>query len=152
MHFFEFHRRHQSLEELAVDVGEAQIRLYRRERLEVVSLVWDLYGSTDEPVIEERTFAHGATILKRPVAGRVPAGWNLRGLGYQGAAREGAAVLWALAAHRADPRRGVAGGGARGEERDRGARMDSDVAGEQISTTSRCYGSSPRLKTFPCGR
>src|SRR4051812_22278014 len=39
---FEFHRRHQSAKELAVDVGEAQIRLYRREGLDVVSLVWDL--------------------------------------------------------------------------------------------------------------
>ncbi len=47
---FEFHRRHQSTKELAVDVGEAQIRLYRREGMEVVSLVWDLYGAAGEPV------------------------------------------------------------------------------------------------------
>src|SRR5277367_1460122 len=57
---FEFHRRHQSAKDLAVDVGEAQLRLYRREGLEVVSLVWDLYGAAGEPVIDERSFAHGA--------------------------------------------------------------------------------------------
>src|SRR5262245_58198593 len=43
----ELHRRHQSLDELAIDVAEAQIRLFRRERVEVCSLVWDLYGSAN---------------------------------------------------------------------------------------------------------
>ncbi len=79
---FEFHRRHQSLTELAVDVGEAQIRLYRREGLEVISPVWDLYGTADEPVLEEKTFAHGAKVSKRRsqvVYLRV----NLRGLRYK---------------------------------------------------------------------
>jgi hypothetical protein len=50
----EFHRRHQALEDLAIDVAEAQLRLFRRERLPVVSQVWDLYGRDDDPVLSER--------------------------------------------------------------------------------------------------
>lgn len=47
----EFHRRHQSAEDLAIDVAEAQIRLYRRDRCEVVSHVWDLYGDRAQPLM-----------------------------------------------------------------------------------------------------
>src|SRR4051812_9636060 len=50
----EFHRRHQSREDLEIDVAEAQVRLVRRGGLEVLSLVWDLYGKMDEPVLEQR--------------------------------------------------------------------------------------------------
>jgi hypothetical protein len=94
---FELHRRHQSLVELAVDVGEAQIRLYRRESLEVVSLVWDLYGARDEPVIEEKTFAHGAKVGKRRsqvVYLRV----NLRGMRYKELLAKAPPALWPLVA------------------------------------------------------
>jgi hypothetical protein len=94
---FEFHRRHQSAKELAVDVGEAQIRLYRREGLAVVSLVWDLYGAAGEPVIEERSFAHGAKILEkasRIVYLRV----NLRCLGWKALLAEAPPALWSLVA------------------------------------------------------
>lgn len=55
----EFHRRHQGLDDLAVDVAEAQIRLYRRERKQVVSHVWDLYGSEQRPLLELRTLVVG---------------------------------------------------------------------------------------------
>ncbi len=55
----EFHRRHQRRAELAMDIGEAQIRLFRRERRRVVSLVWDLYGRADEPVTEVRRWTFG---------------------------------------------------------------------------------------------
>ncbi len=55
----EFHRRHQSLEDLASDVAEAQLRLYRREKLPVLSQVWDLYGRDDEPVLSERELLLG---------------------------------------------------------------------------------------------
>jgi predicted transposase YdaD len=55
----EFHRRHQSLEELAIDVAEAQIRLYRRERCPVVSHVWDLYGDRAGPLMKPRRLAIG---------------------------------------------------------------------------------------------
>ncbi len=48
----ELHRRHQALLDLAVDVAEAQIRLFRRERRLVVSHVWDLYGDADAPVFD----------------------------------------------------------------------------------------------------
>jgi hypothetical protein len=94
---FEFHRRHQSAKDLAVDVGEAQIRLYRREGLEVVSLVWDLYGAASEPVTEERSFAYGAKILKkgsRVVYLRV----NLRGLGWKTLLAKAPPALWPLVA------------------------------------------------------
>lgn len=59
---FEFHRRNQSVEDLAIDVGEAQIRLYRREKAEVISLVWDLYGAARGPVTEARAFVFGAKV------------------------------------------------------------------------------------------
>jgi hypothetical protein len=94
---FEFHRRHQSAAELAVDVGEAQIRLYRREELEVVSLVWDLYGSRSEPLIEERAFEHGAKVRKKRsqvVYLRV----NLRALGWKELLAKAPPSLWALVA------------------------------------------------------
>jgi predicted transposase YdaD len=94
---FEFHRRHQSQTELAIDVGEAQIRLYRREGLAVVSLVWDLYGAADEPVLEERTFTYGAKVSKRcsqVVYLRV----NLRGLRYKELLAKAPPALWPLVA------------------------------------------------------
>jgi hypothetical protein len=94
---FEFHRRHQRAAELAVDVGEAQIRLYRREELEVVSLVWDLYGSRSEPLIEERAFEHGAKVRKKRsqvVYLRV----NLRALGWKEILAKAPPALWALVA------------------------------------------------------
>src|SRR5689334_10834097 len=59
----EFHRRHQRLDDLAVDVAEAQVRFYRRERVPVVSQVWDLYGARDEPLLTERALDFGATAL-----------------------------------------------------------------------------------------
>lgn len=94
---FEFHRRHQSIKELAIDVGEAQIRLYRREGVEVLSLVWDLYGTEAEPVVDERSFAHGAKILKdasRTVYLRI----NLRGLDWQALLASAPPALWPLVA------------------------------------------------------
>jgi hypothetical protein len=44
---------------LAIDVTEAQIRLFRRERVPVLSLVWDLYGKETEPLLSKRTFRFG---------------------------------------------------------------------------------------------
>ena len=57
----ELHRRHQAVEDLGVDVAEAQIRLFRRERRLVLSQVWDLYGDADAPVLGERTLKYGQT-------------------------------------------------------------------------------------------
>jgi hypothetical protein len=93
----EFHRRHQSLTELAVDVGEAQIRFYRREALEVVSIVWDLYGSRTDPVIEERTFVHGARIVEK-ASQVVYARVNLRGLAWPALLARALPSLWPLVA------------------------------------------------------
>jgi hypothetical protein len=97
----EFHRRHQSLRELAIDVGEAQIRLCRRDEGEVVSLVWDLYGARNAPLIEERAFAHGVKILNersQVVYLRV----NLRAIGYKALLAEAPPALWPLVALTAD--------------------------------------------------
>jgi hypothetical protein len=55
----EFHRRHQGQDELAMDVAEAQIRLFRRERVEVISFVWDLYGRVGEPVLSSCVLVFG---------------------------------------------------------------------------------------------
>src|SRR5262249_19170337 len=49
----------QGLDELALDVVEAQTRLFRRERRLVVSQVWDLYGDPTAPGRSERTFQFG---------------------------------------------------------------------------------------------
>jgi hypothetical protein len=117
----EFHRRHQSLDELAVDVAEAQIRLYRRDCLPVLSLVWDLYGHRDEPVLEERTLRYGASSKRsgaqiaspgeslpgqpNPQSAGAPTGSlsiyqrvNLRGLGWKELLRAGPPALWPLVA------------------------------------------------------
>lgn len=91
----EFQRRHQSAEDLAIDLAEAQIRLFRRERLKVLSLVWDLYGTEDQPVVERRTFDFGASSSRggsRAVYTRV----NLRGLDWKKLLARGAPTLWPL--------------------------------------------------------
>src|SRR5215468_6744791 len=62
----EFDRRHQSRKDLALDVGEAQIRFHRREGLRVVSFVWDLYGKTDQPLLTDRRYWYGASEQKKP--------------------------------------------------------------------------------------
>ncbi|MEZ4295928.1 MAG: hypothetical protein R3B70_13215 [Polyangiaceae bacterium] len=59
----ELHRRHQKLDELQVDVAEAQVRLYRREQVPVLSQVWDLYGRRDEPLLKEQRLVFGAPTL-----------------------------------------------------------------------------------------
>ena len=91
----EFHRRHQALEELGIDIAEAQIRLYRRERLPVLSQVWDLYGDRSEPVLEDRTLSFGAplhTAHSLCAYHRV----NLRGLGAQELLSQAPPALWPL--------------------------------------------------------
>ena len=91
----EFHRRHQSLEDLAIDVTEAQIRFYRRERLPVLSQVWDLYGAPDEPVLSDRTLHFGAPQKSGRSQGlylRV----NLRGMGAEELLSQGFRALWPL--------------------------------------------------------
>ena len=88
----EFQRRHQSQSELAVDVAEAQVRMYRREGVEVVSLVWDLYGRRDEPVRSERVLRFAANSQSAYV--RV----NLRGMGWRELLAEGPPALWPLVA------------------------------------------------------
>ncbi|MFT3766823.1 MAG: hypothetical protein QM820_15100 [Minicystis sp.] len=93
----EFHRRHQDLDELAIDVAEAQIRLFRRERLPVLSLVWDLYGSAHGSLVEMRALAFGAAhgdAFSQAVYWRV----NLRSLGWQELLSGGPPTLWPLVA------------------------------------------------------
>jgi hypothetical protein len=93
----EFHRRHQSAMDLAIDVAEAQVRLFRRERLRVVSFVWDLYGEPDRPLLEERTFklgAKGLALASRSVHVRV----NLRALSAEDLLATAPPALWPLVA------------------------------------------------------
>ena len=91
----EFHRRHQGTDDLAVDVAEAQIRFYRRERIKVLSLVWDLYGAAAEPLVEQRALDYGEAPKKggsRAVYLRV----NLRGLDWKKLLAKGPPALWPL--------------------------------------------------------
>jgi predicted transposase YdaD len=98
---FEFHRRHQGSDELAEDVAEAQIRLYRREKLKVLSVVWDLYGNRNRPVLEERVLVFGTNIGEHSslCAFRVV---NLRGLSSRELLTEAPPALWPLVALTSD--------------------------------------------------
>jgi hypothetical protein len=91
----EFHRRHQSIEELALDVAEAQLRLFRREKLPIRSLVWDLYGCADDPVLSERLSTVG------PLGPQLLCRYqrvNLRGMGWRELLTQSPPPLWSLVA------------------------------------------------------
>jgi predicted transposase YdaD len=97
----EFHRRHQAVDELAIDVAEAQVRLFRRERIPVLSQVWDLYGKPTQPLVEERTLDYGAPPAKassRSVYQRV----NLRALRAHELLAAAPPGLWPLVALTSD--------------------------------------------------
>ena len=97
----EFHRRHQALEELALDVAEAQLRLFRSERLPVLTEVWDLYGDENEPLLSERELVVGPLGPRlRCVFRRI----NLRGIGWQELLSQGPPPLWPLVALTRDGR------------------------------------------------
>ena len=87
----EFHRRHQGQDELAMDVAEAQIRLFRREHVEVMSFVWDLYGRVGEPVLSSSVlvFGEGSQSQYRRI--------NLRGMSFRELLAQGPPALWPLA-------------------------------------------------------
>src|SRR5437870_4611223 len=55
----EFFRMHQGLIELALDIGEAQVRLRRKEGTPIYSLLWDLYGSRKAKVLHRRVLFVG---------------------------------------------------------------------------------------------
>lgn len=86
----EFHRRHQGNDELAVDVAEAQIRLFRREKIEVMSFVWDLYGREGEPVLSRRVLMFGEDSQSQ--YRRI----NLRGMSFRELLAQGPPALWPL--------------------------------------------------------
>ena len=86
----EFHRRHQSAEALAIDVAEAQIRLYRRELCEVVSHVWDLYGDRAGPLMKHRKLKVGPGSQSTYI--RI----NLRAMRWQQLLAKGPPALWPL--------------------------------------------------------
>jgi len=88
----EFHRRHQSLLELAIDVAEAQIRFFRRERLPVLSHVWDLYGSVDDPLLEDHTLKFGLQTGTSSVYRRI----NLKAIRARTLLEQAPPSLWPL--------------------------------------------------------
>lgn len=99
----EFHRRKQSFDELAIDVTEAQIRLFRREGKRVISLVWDLYGKRNEPFLERRTLEFGAldalgAEIRKECSQGVYWRVNLRAIGWRELLRRAPPVLWPLIA------------------------------------------------------
>ena len=94
----EFHRRHQNLDELAVDVAEAQIRLYRREGIPVVSLVWDLYGNARGTVTELCTLPYGRSRNGEPRSQCVYQRVNLRALAWKDLLTQAPPTLWPLVA------------------------------------------------------
>ncbi|MDC3954209.1 hypothetical protein [Polyangium jinanense] len=91
----EFHRRHQGSTELSIDIAEAQIRLYRRERLPVLSQVWDLYGAADEPVVTECGLRYGAS-LETSASQAIYQRINLRALGWEELLSQAPFPLWPL--------------------------------------------------------
>ncbi len=86
----EYHRRHQAKDELAFDVAEAQVRIFRREKTPVLSQVWDLYGDAKAPLLKDHTieFGPGCQSTYRRV--------NLRALSWQQLFREAPPSLWPL--------------------------------------------------------
>lgn len=89
----ELYRRHQSAQEIGVEIAEAQVRLFRRERKLVVSHLWDLYGDPDAPVRAEHRLvfgADGSTCVYQRI--------NLRGLGWEQLLAQAPPALWALVA------------------------------------------------------
>src|SRR5262249_288643 len=94
----EFDRRHQSKKHLAMDVGEAQMRLHRREGLRVVSFVWDLYGKADGPLPTDRKDRFGASEPKKPVSQVAYRRVNLRALSYEELLSKAPPTLWPLVA------------------------------------------------------
>ena len=97
----EFHRRNQGWDELATDVAEAQVRLYRREQRPVLSLVWDLYGHRTWPVLSEKKLEFGCQVAQE-VSQCVYQLVNLRGLTGQKLLAEAPPALWPLIALTAD--------------------------------------------------
>ncbi|MBK9262316.1 MAG: hypothetical protein IPM54_21235 [Polyangiaceae bacterium] len=98
----EFHRRHQSTKDLAVDVAEAQIRLYRREECLVESHVWDLYGDCDGTLTEKLSLNYGTGCCSTYV--RI----NLRAMGWQDFLARAPPALWPLVALTRDGATGAA--------------------------------------------
>lgn len=93
----EFHRKHQSLRELGLDVAEAQVRLNRREGQLVLSQVWDLYGSRRGPVLEERELPIGVAQSSSRRASRcVYRRVNLRGMKAEELLAQASVMLWPL--------------------------------------------------------
>ena len=89
----ELYRRHQGREEIGVDIAEAQVRLFRRERKLVLSQLWDLYGDADAPVRQEQRLpfgADGSTCVYQPI--------NLRGMSWKELFAQAPPSLWALVA------------------------------------------------------
>jgi hypothetical protein len=89
----EMSRRHESAQQVGVEIAEAQVRLFWRERKLVVSHRWDLYGDPGAPVRAEHRLAFGAdgsTCVYRRI--------NLRGLGWERLLAEAPPALWALVA------------------------------------------------------
>lgn len=92
----EFHRRHQGLDDLAADVGEAQLRLFRREGKPVLTLVWDLYGNRNDPLLQQRELVHGMAAGGRRSSRVVYLRVNLRGISARDLLGKGPPVLWPL--------------------------------------------------------
>ena len=89
----EMFRRHESAQQVGVEIAEAQVRLFRRERKLVVSHLWDLYGDPDAPVRAEHRLvfgADGSTCVYQRI--------NLRGLGWEQLLAQAPPALWALVA------------------------------------------------------
>ena len=91
----EFFRRHQDLSEVAFEVGQAQLRLHRRELLPVMTLLWDLYGNKQAPLLSERVYWLG--LPEGPASSRVAyRRVNLRAMAAKELLAQDAAALYPL--------------------------------------------------------
>lgn len=95
----EFNRRHLSRLELTHDVLEAQTRLFRREGVKVFSLVYDLYGDPNDPLLSDEEEAFCVDLGKGSPGRFSRCVWrrvNLRGLPWRSLLAQSAPGLWAL--------------------------------------------------------
>src|SRR5579883_2914234 len=92
----ELHRRHQAVLALGHDILEAQTRIFKREGVQVLSLVFDLYGDEHGPVWSDEEVVFGVELCQGRASRCVYRRVNLRGLDWRELLGLPIPTLWSL--------------------------------------------------------